>query len=116
MVTLLESKSSKMNYFLISLSSSSILSIAGLILLLFQITTPITLFGLVIFLIGIIQVIVDLGWISITQINRNLPSWKEAYPIVAKKRNFKLFIVPFLFDLSFVILSIAVFTVYGLKL
>ena len=108
--------SSSPSYFKISLTSSSMLSIIGLFLLLIQISAPITLFGLIIFLIGLIQVIVDLGWISMTKINLNLDSWRDAYPIVARKRNMKIFLVPVLFDITFVVLALGLFTFYGLKL
>ena len=112
----MEPKKSSTNFFLISFTTSAILTVLGLLLLILQVDIFITLFALVVFIVGMVQVIVDLGWISITKINLELDSWKDAYPIVAGKRNMKIFLVPFFFDICFVFVSLALFTVYSMNL
>ena len=109
MVDDLQSDFIRTNLFLLSFSTSAFLIVLGLILQLLQISTWITLISLVIILVGGVQVIVDLGWISMIKMNSNLASYKEAYTIVAGQRTQKIFLVPFLFDISFIILSLAVF-------
>ena len=83
--------------------------ILGIIFFILQLSAWSTLLGLVVFIIGIVQVIVDVGWMSMIKINGNLSSLREAYPIVARQRAQKIFLVPILFDISFVILSIGLF-------
>lgn len=97
------------NLFTLSFSTSSILLVFGIILFLLQISAYLTLFGLVIFIIGFVQDIVDIGWISMIKESANLESWSEAYSVVAKQRTQKIFFVPFLFDIFFIIISIGVF-------
>ncbi len=71
---------------------------------------------MIIFIIGIVQTIVDLGWIAMIKINANLKNWREAYKIVATQRTQKIFIIPFLVDISFILLSVGLFLIYGMKL
>lgn len=99
-----------------SFATSVLLAIVGMVLLLLQLSTVITIFSLVILVVGVVQVIVDFGWLSMVKINANLPSWKDAYPIVVKQRTQKLFLVPFFFDVIFVVISIILFITYGSKL
>jgi hypothetical protein len=68
------------------------------------------LFSIIIFVVGTVQLIADFGWVSIIKINSNLPTWKEAYTIVAKKRTQKIFLIPILMDFSFVMIAIVLFT------
>ena len=78
----------------------------GFFLLFFNISAWVTVISLVMFVIGLVQVIVDLGWLSVVKINANLPTWKDAYPIVARQRSQKLFLLPFIVDISFIVIFI----------
>jgi len=112
----LTSNESSSNFFVISFLTSSILTILGILFLLLQISTYLTLLALIIFIIGIVQVIVDFGWLAIIKINLNLDSWKDAYPIVAQKRSQKIFLVPIIVDISFIIISLLIFVFLGSNL
>lgn len=103
------------NFFLISFSTSLILIVLGTIFLFLGISPLVTLLALVIFVIGVIQTIVDLGWIAMIKINANLEDWREAYTIVKTQRTQKLFMVPFFVDISFIVISIGIYLVFGIK-
>ena len=112
----MKNESLSTNFFLLSLTTSTFLTVLGILLFILQFTAVMTLFAIVIFIVGIVQVIVDVGWVSMIKINRDIPTWKEAYVWVARKRNMKLFLVPFLFDLSFLAICLVFFATYGLNL
>ena len=72
--------------------------------------------SLVIFAVGFVQVVVDLGWIGMVKINANLKTWQKAYNVVATQRTQKIFLVPFIVDIGFIILSVTLFAIYGMKI
>lgn len=72
--------------------------------------------SLVIFAVGFVQVVVDIGWIGMVKINAELTTWQKAYNVVATQRTQKVFLFPFIVDIAFIILSISLFAIYGLKL
>ena len=112
----MESNASYTNFYLMSFITSVILVSLGTLLLLLGNSTWVVLFSIVIFSVGLVQVIADLGWLSIIKINANLPSWRDAYPIVAKQRSQKIFLVPFFFDICFVIISLMLFITIGINM
>lgn len=98
-----------------SFSTSLILVIFGAIFLILEISAVVTLLALVIFSIGLIQTIVDLGWIAMIKINANLNDWRKAYEIVATQRTQKLFMIPFFVDIFFIVISIGIYLILGVK-
>ena len=81
----------------------------GLIMLFLDITTLSTLIGLSIILIGIIQIIVDIGWIGLVKVNHEdtIKTWREAYFSLANIRGKKIFILPIIMDLIFLTIAMA---------
>ena len=97
----------KTNVFQISFASSLILTILGFFLFFIIANSPgVVLIGLLSLLVGGIQVLVDLGWIYIVKINRELGEWRDALHIVATQREQKFFMYPVFIDLLFIVLGL----------
>lgn len=93
--------------FHLSFLTSSILLLIGLIILfLLSVTPGILLVGLLSILVGGIQILIDLGWIGIVKINKELHSWKEAFEIVIRQREQKFFLFPMYIDILFIVISL----------
>ena len=93
--------------YLISFLTSTILIIFGLLLLFININSISTLLGLFIIIIGLIQVIIDIGWMGIVKMNRedSNPSWKEVFYSISKIRGQKIFLLPIIIDTLLISLS-----------
>ena len=102
--TTLENK--KFYIFQVSFITSSVLCLIGILLVILSKSPGILLVGLLAILVGGIQVLIDLGWISIIKINHNLTSWSEAYKIVIKQREQKFFLFPVYIDILFIAISL----------
>ena len=94
--------------FLISMITAFILIVIGPLLVLINITSLSILLGLFMLIIGIIQVIIDFGWVGIIKINRedSIKSWNDAFYTVSKVRGQKIFLLPIGIDFFLILLSI----------
>lgn len=94
--------------FIISMIISFILIAIGFLLVLANINSLSILLGLFMLIIGIIQTIIDFGWVGMIKINHedSISSWKDAFYTVSKIRGQKIFIIPIGVDFFLILLSI----------
>ncbi|MHA1989587.1 MAG: hypothetical protein ACW981_01460 [Candidatus Hodarchaeales archaeon] len=94
--------------FSLSLFTAIILILLGFSLFLLAFTSFSILVGLVIVVIGIVQLIVDFGWIAMIKANHmsSIETWIEAFYSVAKIRGQKIFVIPILVDIFLILIAI----------
>lgn len=102
-----QSKNTKGSFiFQISLATSLILIVLGIIITILANTPGLLLVGILSTLIGSIQLLADTGWLAIIKINQDLGSWREAFNMVVKQREQKFFLYPIYIDVLFISLSL----------
>jgi predicted acyltransferase len=90
------------------------MAILGILSIYIANSPGILLAGLLALIIGIVQILADLGWISIVKINKKLSTWNEAYKIVIEQREQKLFLFPIYIDILFITISLGTILTLGL--
>jgi fatty acid desaturase len=95
--------------FSLSLFTAIILILLGFSLFLLAFTTFSILVGLAIIVIGVVQLIVDFGWVAMIKANHvsSIETWIEAFYSVAKVRGQKIFVLPILVDIVLILVAVS---------
>lgn len=100
------------SFFKVSLGTSTILTLLGLVILVLPTQSPtVLLAGFICLVVGLVQLVADLGWLALKKTGEPPPlTWAEAFDLVGQARGQKLWVLPIVGDL--VVLGVMVGVIF----